>query len=225
MEQHKHSIVPPEGEVSNEILTIPNVISTIRLLMVPAFFVALMFGQDLLATALFAIAAFTDFLDGYIARRTNKVTKLGQLLDPAVDRCLMIFGVVGLMIIGRLPVWIVVLVLLRDLYLLVGGYYLLRRWKRRVAVIYPGKVATTLLFIGFCGLVLNMPLIPGLGWCDFAWLPGFNTALCSWSIWFVYAGLALTVFTTAYYTREAYRQWTEARAQEKKEAGLSRHAH
>ena len=210
-----HPMAPPEGEVSNAILTVPNVISFIRLCMVPVFFVFLLKGEDIIATVLFAVAACTDFVDGQIARRTHCVTKLGQLLDPAVDRALMIFGVLGLLIIGRLPVWIVVLVIVRDLYLLIGGYYLLKRWKRRVPVIYAGKFATTFLFIGFAGLVLNMPLIPGLGLVSVAWLPGFNAALCSWSVWFIYLGLFVDVFTTIYYTRHAWAALCEARDQER----------
>ena len=99
-------------EVTNKIFTIPNVISFIRLCMVPAFIVLLLKGNDIAATVLFAVAAATDFLDGQIARRTHCVSKLGQLLDPAVDRILMISGVVCLLIVGRLPLWVVLFVVL-----------------------------------------------------------------------------------------------------------------
>ena len=111
----------------------------------------------------------------------------------------MVFGVVGLLLVGRLPVWIVALVIARDLLLIVGGAYLGARYKARVAVIFPGKVATTLLFVGFAGLLLNWPLVAGLAVCDFAWLPGFNAEPCSWGIWFVYAGLILCIYTTTVY--------------------------
>lgn len=88
--------------------------------MVPVYMVLLLNGYDLLATFMFALAAGTDWIDGQLARRTNCVSKLGQLLDPAVDRVLMICGVIGLMLVGRLPIWIVFVVLGRDLMLLVG---------------------------------------------------------------------------------------------------------
>ena len=84
--------------VTNRIFTIPNVISFIRLCMVPVYMVLLLNGYDLLATFMFALAAGTDWIDGQLARRTNCVSKLGQLLDPAVDRVLMICGVIGLML-------------------------------------------------------------------------------------------------------------------------------
>ena len=113
--------------VTNRIFTIPNVISFIRLCMVPVYMVLLLNGYDLLATFMFALAAGTDWIDGQRARRTNCVSKLGQLLDPAVDRVLMICGVIGLMLVGRLPIWIVFVVLGRDLMLLVGGSRARRR--------------------------------------------------------------------------------------------------
>lgn len=202
--------------VTNRIFTIPNVISFIRLCMVPVYMVLLLNGYDLLATFMFALAAGTDWIDGQLARRTNCVSKLGQLLDPAVDRILMSCGVIGLMLVGRLPIWIVVVVLGRDLMLLVGGAYLLKRYHERVAVIYPGKVATTFLFVGFAGLLLNMPLIGGLGWFEASWLPGFGSDACSWGIWFVYAGLLLGLFTTLYYVLAGYRKMQKARRLEAK---------
>lgn len=199
-----------EQEVTDRIFTAANVITFVRLIMVPVSLGFLLCGQDVVATVLFALTAATDFLDGQVARRTNTVSRLGQLLDPAVDRLLMICAVVGLLAIGRLPVWIVVLVLARDALLLIGGAWLLREHGIRVPVIYPGKVATTLLFIGLAGLMLNMPLIPGLGWCDFAWLPGFNSFACSWGIWCIYLGLCLGAYTTVYYVVTAYKKLKEA---------------
>lgn len=203
-------------EVTNRIFTIPNVISFIRLCMVPVYMALLLNGYDLLATFMFALAAGTDWIDGQLARRTHCVSKLGQLLDPAVDRILMSCGVIGLMLVGRLPIWIVVVVLGRDLMLLIGGAYLLKRYHERVAVIYPGKVATTFLFVGFAGLLLNMPLLGGLGWFDASWLPGFGSEACSWGIWFVYAGLVIGLFTTLYYLLAGYRKMQKARRLEAK---------
>ena len=203
-----------QEEVSNRILTLPNVISAIRLCLVPVFFVLLINGFDLAATLLYAVAASTDWVDGQIARRTHQVSRLGQLLDPAVDRILMISGVVGLFIVGRLPLWIILVVLIRDLLLLCGGAYLLKRWHTRVAVIYPGKVATTLLFVGFAALLLNWPVLQGLGVVDASWLPGFGPQPYSWGIWFVYAGLLLAIATTVYYVLAALRKIREAKEQQ-----------
>ena len=94
---------------------------------------------------------------------------------------------------------------LRDALLLGGGSWLLFKRGIRVPVIYPGKFATTFLFVGFAGLVLNAPLVPGLGLTDAAWLPGFTAAPVSWGIWFIYGGLILAIGTTVYYLWAALR--------------------
>lgn len=197
-------------KVLDTIFTVPNLISFVRLCMAPVYLVLLSRGENAAAAILFGIAASTDFVDGQIARRTHTVSKLGQLLDPAVDRVLMITAVFGLMLVGRLPVWIVVVVLLRDLLLLISGVFLLQRYNVRVAVIYPGKFATTFLFVGFAGLLLNVPQVAGLGVCDIAWLPGLNSLTWSWGIWPVYAGLFLGVFTTSYYVVKGFQGMREA---------------
>ena len=199
-----------EEEVTDRVFTVANVITFIRLCMTPVVLVLILCGQDIAATVVFSVTAATDFVDGQVARRTHIVSKIGQLLDPAVDRLLMICAVVGLLVVGRLPVWIVVLVLARDAVLLLGGGWLLREHGIRVPVIYPGKFATTFLFIGLAGLMLNAPLVPGLGWCDFEWLPGFNSVACSWGIWCIYIGLCLGVGTTVYYVVSAYKRLKEA---------------
>ena len=205
----------PQGNQSDPIdaiFTVANVISFIRLCMVPAFLVLLLNGQDVAATIVFAIAASTDFLDGQIARRTHTVSKLGRILDPAVDRLLMICGVLGVFLVGRVPLWIILVVVVRDVGMIIGYTYLLKKWNVRVDVIYPGKVATTLFFIGFAALILNYPLLPGLGVCDVSWLPGFNMQPAGWGIWFIYAGLVLCVYTTIYYARTGARKVAAVKA-------------
>lgn len=203
LEGTKKASYAPEIEASNKILTIPNVISFARLCLVPVFFVLLLKGYDIYAAIVFAVAAGTDFIDGQIARRTNSVSKLGQLLDPAVDRILMITGVVGLCLVNRVPVWVVVLIVARDLYLLYGGTVLTFKYHTRVPVVFAGKVATTLLFVGFAFLLINIPQVAGLGLIEHSWLPGFGSQAWSVGIWFVYAGLFISVFTTAHYIYSA----------------------
>lgn len=210
---------PEEYEVSNKIFTLPNLLSFIRLCMIPAFLILLLNDYNLIATIVFAIAASTDWIDGQVARRTNSVSKLGQLLDPFVDRFLMISGVVGLLLVGRLPVWIVLVVVLRDVFMLAGGSYLLTRWKVRVPVIYAGKVATTLLYVGFAGVLLNMPLFEGLGLVSVSWLPGFSYDVYSWGFWFVYAGLIMLIGTTTYYVIKGFQGMKAAQRSEQEFTG------
>lgn len=201
-------------EISDAIFTMPNVISFIRLCMVPVFLFLLFDGYDIAATAVYAIAAITDFLDGQIARRTHTVSKLGKLLDPAVDTLLMIVGVIGLVLVGRLPAWIAVLVFARELLLLAGGGFLLKKYDIHIPVIYPGKFATTFLFVGFVGLMLDFPVMQGIGVCDISWLPGFDSEQTSWGIWLVYAGLVLQIAVTIYYCIEGAKAYLKAKDDE-----------
>ncbi len=211
-ETEQHRTAPADEEVTDRILTAANVISFVRLcLSFVALALLLQGDNDILAAAVFAVTALTDCLDGQVARRTHTVSKLGQLLDPAVDRVLMICAVVGLLLVGRLPLWVVVVVVARDALMLVGGAWLLSRYHVRIPVVYAGKVATTFLFIGMAGLILNVPLVPGLGLCDAPWLPGFNSVSCSWAIWAVYLGLALALATTVYYVASALRELRKVR--------------
>ena len=215
--------VTPQGSddrepVSDKILTAPNLITFIRLLMIPVFFVLLMNGYDVMAAIVFGVTAATDFLDGLVARSTHQVSRLGQLMDPFVDRLLIITVVLALLLVGRLPLWTVILVVARDVYMLIGGAYLVGKWKVRVAVIYPGKVATALLMVGCAALLLNIPLIPGLGICDFSWLPGFNADPVGWGIWFIYAGIVMVIFTTIYYTVKGFEGIRLAKAKMESEA-------
>lgn len=198
-------VVASDSQASDRIFTVPNLISFIRLCMIPVFFMLLISGDSLAAGAVFAIAALTDFLDGFIARRTNTVTKLGKLLDPVVDRTLMICGVVGLYIADLLPLWAILFVLARDLMMLLGGAIILDKYNVRVDVIFAGKVVTTLLFTGFTLLMLGFPTIPGLGIATVSWLPGLTSDSSCLGIWLVYAGLFLGVLTTFYYVTTAIR--------------------
>lgn len=218
MAKEARGVVSRTGKerVSDKIFTMPNLVSVARLCLVPVFALLLACGFDVLAMIAFVVAAGTDWVDGQIARRTNSVSRVGQLLDPAVDRILMIAGVLGVFLVGRVPLWMIVFVVTRDLLLLVGSAVLLKRYRIRVPVIYPGKVATTLLFVGFAGMLLNVPQLPGLGIVEASWLPGLNADPCSWGIWFLYAGLILTCFTTVYYCLAA---WLRLRAARREQAG------
>jgi cardiolipin synthase len=74
------------GAVGTRIWTIPNVLSMLRLALVPPFLVFIVLGDYVAALVILIVASFTDLLDGYLARRLGQVTRLGQLLDPAADR-------------------------------------------------------------------------------------------------------------------------------------------
>lgn len=203
---------PPTGERpaptahGSDIYTIANVITILRLVLVPFFFAVLITeNNDMLAFFLFAIAASTDWLDGQIARRTGTVTPLGAAIDPLVDRLLIASGVVGLYMVGRLPLWIPIVLVARDAYLLWGAWRLEHHFRRRLAVTFAGKTTTALLLGGFSLLILNWPMLPGLGVVESSALPGWGEAPAALGIWFVWTGLALSIGTATQYTIRASR--------------------
>jgi CDP-diacylglycerol--glycerol-3-phosphate 3-phosphatidyltransferase len=92
-------------------------LTVLRLLLVPVFMVLLYMDTDTMrwaAFGVFVVASLTDFFDGYIARKYNQVTKLGKLLDPLADKVLVTAALVGLVELGEIPAWIVVLILSRE---------------------------------------------------------------------------------------------------------------
>jgi cardiolipin synthase (CMP-forming) len=147
------------SEHLQDVWTVANVITVLRLLLIPFFFSVLLSDRahaDTLAFALFAAAAATDWLDGMIARRTGTVTVIGKVIDPLVDRLLLASGVIGLYLIGRVSLWLVGLLVARDVYMLWGAYRL-ERHGERMPVTYLGKATTAVLLTGFSLLILGQP--------------------------------------------------------------------
>src|SRR5680860_692182 len=83
-------------EISNRVWTVPNVLSYIRLALVPLFLFLIISAQDALALVVLVVSSVSDYLDGVIARRFNQITRLGQLLDPAADRLFIFVALIGL---------------------------------------------------------------------------------------------------------------------------------
>lgn len=196
---------PPQPDHSRDVFSIANVITMVRLLLAPVFLVVLMGDRpdkDLIAFLIFVIAASTDFLDGLIARSTHTVTELGKTLDPLVDRVLIVVGVIGLYLIGRLPLWIALVFLLRDAYLAAGMLYLERHGVKRPVVSWLGKITTATALTGFSLLILGWPMVPGLGLMADppAWLPGLGSQPTYLGIYLLYLGVAFSLAAAVQYT-------------------------
>ena len=99
-------------------LTIPNLLTLVRILLTPFILIELARGNYLVGGWTFGAAAFTDILDGLLARRFGGESKIGQYLDPIADKILLTCIYIGLTLGGAVPLWIVVLILARDLWIL-----------------------------------------------------------------------------------------------------------
>jgi CDP-diacylglycerol--glycerol-3-phosphate 3-phosphatidyltransferase len=98
-------------------LNLPNVLTVVRILLVPVLVVALLgeTGNDLLAAIVFAAASATDALDGYLARTRNSITSFGKLMDPIADKLLVVAALFALVSLGRLEAWIAMVIVTREL--------------------------------------------------------------------------------------------------------------
>ncbi|HEY0905042.1 MAG TPA: CDP-alcohol phosphatidyltransferase family protein [Marmoricola sp.] len=140
----------------SEVWTLPNAVSALRLLGVPVFLWLVLGPEaDVVALALLMFSGFTDWLDGYLARRLNQTSKLGQILDPVADRLYILAVVVGLAMRDIIPWWVALILPARDLFLWCLVPFLRTRGYSALPVHFLGKAATfnllyafPLLFIG-----------------------------------------------------------------------------
>ena len=158
--------------------TVPNLLSLLRLVLVPVFLVQLLIGELFWAIISLAIAGITDFLDGYIARRLNQVTRLGQLLDPLADRLYILSILLGLTFINVIPLWLALVIIARDLILFVSYPILATHGYGPLPVHYLGKVGTFTLLYAFPLLLIGKIweagafLIQPLAWAFALWGAG-----------------------------------------------------
>jgi len=160
---------------SSRVATVPNLISAIRIVMIPLF-VALIVDPDTTTAGLivFGTVVATDWVDGYIARRTGQVSELGKILDPVADRLAIAAGLIALAIRGVFPWWAAGAILIRDLAVFAVGLVVVFRGGIRVEVRWIGKIATFSLMVAIPFVSwgsLGLPLAEAatvIGWAAFA---------------------------------------------------------
>ena len=142
-------------------MNLPNKLTVVRMVLVPFFVAALLLSKTndslkWVALALFVIASLTDFADGYIARKYNLVTNFGKFMDPLADKILTISGMICLVELGRIPSWIVVIIVAREF--IISGFRLVAAENGVViAANYWGKFKTTFQMIMIILMIMNIP--------------------------------------------------------------------
>ncbi|ODQ84713.1 CDP-alcohol phosphatidyltransferase family protein [Mycolicibacterium holsaticum] len=190
-EAHGRAPSPPEqrGRARDRVLTVPNVLSVLRLALVPVFlWLLLVADANGWAVAVLMFSGFSDWADGKIARLVdNQSSRLGELLDPAVDRIYMLVVPVAMAVHGSLPWWIVATLIGRDAVLAATLPLLRSRGLTALPVTYLGKAATFALMSG-------LPLIL-LGQWDALW--SRVVLACGWA--FLIWGLAMYLWSAVLY--------------------------
>ena len=181
---------PPDATLSGHPLnpwTVPNAIDYLRLVGIPVFLIIALSstdGHDALAVVLFAVIGWSDYLDGFVARLTGQYSRLGALLDPFIDRVLIVSGMIVCWHFRLLPRWAIAIVIARELFMLVASRYALRRGVELV-INWPGR----------------------LGVAPIAGAPFFAMAGVHWlALIMLYVGMALGLISAALYVRRGARE-------------------
>ena len=137
----------------NAVFTIPNIISFTRILLIIPFIVFFLLGKYLIAFGFILISGISDCLDGFLARKLNQISDLGKLLDPVADKLTLISVVIcmGILIPEILPIAIVLVI--KDILMLVGGFYLLKKEIIPPPAKWYGKVATVVFYVSVVTIV------------------------------------------------------------------------
>ncbi|KLO63194.1 CDP-diacylglycerol--glycerol-3-phosphate 3-phosphatidyltransferase [Dermacoccus sp. PE3] len=143
-----------EPELSSRIWTVPNVLSFLRLVGVPAFVWLILSEWDKTALVVLMVAGFTDYLDGKIARKFDMQSRLGAILDPMADRLYIVATIVCLAMRGILPMWVVLALVLREVFILTMAPTVRRHNLPLPPVHFIGKAATFNLLYAFPLLLL-----------------------------------------------------------------------
>jgi cardiolipin synthase (CMP-forming) len=173
------------GDVRDRVLTVPNVLSVLRLVLVPVFLYLLFVAKaNGWAVGVLMFSGFSDWADGKIARLVaNQSSRLGELLDPAVDRIYMVTVPVALAFYGAVPWWIVLTLLGRDVVLAATLLVLRTRGVTALPVTYVGKAATFALMSAFPLILLGQwdalwsRVVLACGWAFLIW----GMAMYLWS--------------------------------------------
>ena len=189
---------PDDGRLSaasvDRIVTVPNILSLIRILTIPVFVLLLLHhGTELAGLLVLGAVVSTDWIDGYVARHTGQVSNLGKLLDPIADRLALIAALLAMVARHAFPLWAALLVIGRDLAILVAGLVLLVRYRLRLDVRWIGKTATFALMVG----------IPAIAWGNFDLALHRPMLIFGWVVFLV--GLALYYVAAGIYAVDIAR--------------------
>jgi cardiolipin synthase len=173
---------PDQDQAGDRILTVPNLITMVRLLCLPVY-LWLLVDQDnrAAAAALLAVLGATDWVDGYVARRFHQVSELGKVIDPVADRLLFFVGIGGMLWVGGVPVIFSVVVLVREVIVAGATVLLAVLGAKRIDVTWFGKAGTFGLMFAFplflagSSDLSSAPVFEALGWV--AGIPGLALSL------------------------------------------------
>jgi cardiolipin synthase (CMP-forming) len=187
-------VVSGEPAGADRILTVPNLITVVRLACLPLF-LWLLFGRDdqTGAAVLLGVLGTTDWIDGYVARRYHQVSTLGKVLDPVADRLLVVTAVVAITVHGAVPVWFGAATLAREVVVSGAVLLLASLGASRIDVLWVGKAGTFALMFAYPAFLLSDG---NASWQvpfrAFAWFSGIGGLALAWVAAAAYIPVART---------------------------------
>lgn len=197
--------------------TIPNLLSVIRILLIPVFAYLFYNDQKILAVVILALSGLSDLFDGKIARKYNQISALGKILDPVADKLTQLTIAVMLLIDFRQAdnatinafAWVFLVFLIKELVMLAGGLIMLTMNIRPGAAEIWGKVATTVFYVGMTVIIAIGPEVGALNEMLGFELPGVLTGII------VVICAIMTIVAFLSYMPETFRQFKEHFAEKK----------
>jgi cardiolipin synthase len=166
----------------DRVITVPNLITLVRLACIPLF-IWLLFGahRQSAAAILLACLGATDWIDGFVARRFHQVSTLGKVLDPVADRVLVATAVITIIVHGAVPLWFGLVTLAREVVVSLAVLLLASLGARRIDVLWVGKAGTFALMFSYPAFLLGHGTA---GWQvpihDIAWVTGLIGLILAW---------------------------------------------
>jgi len=140
-------------------MNVPNILTTMRFFLIPVFVVIIFSDSEhalMVSLGVFLIAGITDVLDGFIARKYNLITKFGTVMDPLADKLMLLTVLICYTIKDMIPIWIVLVMVTKELLMIIGGLYLYYCKEEHVVPSNKfGKLATVLFYVAILVLVFN----------------------------------------------------------------------
>ena len=168
---------------------IPNILTIFRFILIPFIVINLVYDSYIAAFIIFTVSGLTDILDGFIARKYNFITNFGKLIDPLADKCTQIITLGTLAIKDIIPMWIIIIVILKEFIMVAGASFLYGK-EMVVSSRWYGKLATVLFYIAIvCSLFIKQ--------FDFSF---------DFSIYIYYLALISTIFSLIMYIKAFYMQ-------------------
>ena len=168
---------------------IPNILTIFRFILIPFIVINLVYDSYIAAFIIFTISGLTDILDGFLARKYNFITNFGKLIDTLADKCTQIITLGTLAIKDIIPMWIIIIVILKEFIMVAGASFLYGK-ELVVSSRWYGKLATVLFYIAIvCSLFIKQ--------FDFSF---------DFSIYIYYLALISTIFSLIMYIKAFYMQ-------------------